>query len=240
VNPFDLKVPQLNQITEATGTSEESTVPFGDRVKAQFPALVASKGPAKVESIDAALIQALKTKDQDLLNRVFQTTNPVIVKRTVEKLPQNSVLPLLLFTVEKFQTNPSMANQLTIWINSVLTIHLAYLMSLPTLPKTLGPLYSVIESRLAVFQDLLRLQGRLDLLVSQIDRRRASSTTLSSEPNQVYREGDEDEDEEEEEEDEDDSNEMEDAEDFSDDSDLLNDESDEGGRSNEEMEDASE
>jgi hypothetical protein len=96
----------------------------------------------------------------------------------------------------------------------VLTIHLAYLMSLPTLPKTLGPLYSVIESRMAVFQDLLKLQGilallniyryfrpnflhsgRLDLLVSQIDRRRSSSATLSAEPAQVYREGDEDEDE---------------------------------------------
>jgi len=88
-------------------------------------------------------------------------------------------------------------------------------MSVPSLAKSLGPLYSVIEARLSVFQDMLRLQGpfpslrscldiyhsfvlgRLDLLVSQIDRRMASSSVISSEPGAIYREGEDDEEDDE-------------------------------------------
>lgn len=133
-----------------------------------------SKQP-KAESLETVLAQAIKTKDQDLLSKVFQTTNESVIRRTVERLPQTAVLPLLSYTVERFQSNPSMALQLTTWIQasapfrsllsssslsfSVITAHLAFLMAVPDLPHALGPLYSVIQSRLAVYQNMLRLQG---------------------------------------------------------------------------------
>ena len=43
-----------------------------------------------------------------------------------------------------------------------------YLMTVPDLPKVLAGMYNLVDSRLAVFPRLLKLCGRLDLLLSQV------------------------------------------------------------------------
>ena len=41
-------------------------------------------------------------------------------------------------------------------------------MTVPDLPKVLAGMYNLVDSRLAVFPRLLKLCGRLDLLLSQV------------------------------------------------------------------------
>ncbi len=65
---------------------------------------------------------------------------------------------------------------------------------MPDLVKRLGGLYQSIESRLNSFEKLLKLQGRLDLVMSQIQlRHRARDDEEEQFAPVVYNEGEEDE-----------------------------------------------
>jgi hypothetical protein len=48
--------------------------------------------------------------------------------------------------------------------------HSSYLLSLPNLSTYLQPLSQLVDSRVSVFRKLLKLQGRLDLVLSQVER----------------------------------------------------------------------
>ncbi|CAD6893174.1 unnamed protein product, partial [Tilletia caries] len=59
------------------------------------------------------------------------------------------------------------------WIRSVLLLHTSYLMALPHLTTRLASLHMALSSRLASHTKLLGLQGRLELVLSQIEIRAA-------------------------------------------------------------------
>eukprot|EP01128_Nolandella_sp_AFSM9_P010249 TRINITY_DN704_c1_g2_i1.p1 TRINITY_DN704_c1_g2~~TRINITY_DN704_c1_g2_i1.p1 ORF type:complete len:635 (+),score=145.25 TRINITY_DN704_c1_g2_i1:115-1905(+) len=166
----------------------DRTLSFADRLQKRYPQQ--SQQPT-VESLEKILNQALKTKDKDLLATVFQTTDVTIVSKTVQKLSPTYILPLLQVVVEKFQSSPATTSQLVLWINAVVSTHLSYIVTIPNLSVTLAPLYSLIQSRLAVYQDVLKLKGRLDLMVTQINQQRENTqlTLTSNTPLAVYRDG---------------------------------------------------
>ena len=153
----------------------------------------------KANSLQKMLVQALHSNDNQLLEQCLAVKDPIIIQNTVKKLPTAYVLPLLNQIVQKFQMRPNRSMVLTSWIKTVLTLHTAYLMSVPNLVKNLTGLYQTIDSRLTVFERLLRLSGRLDLLMSQITLRARSTKgdndddddDIDSEALNVYREGEE-------------------------------------------------
>jgi len=113
-----------------------------------------SKEVPKAESLQVVLMQALHTNDNSLLEIVLQINDQIIINTTVQRLPSSFVLPFLTTVVEKFQTKPARGISLINWIRAVLVQHTSYLMTVPDLLRTLSPLYSTVDSRLASFKKI--------------------------------------------------------------------------------------
>jgi len=141
-------------------------------------------------------MQALHTNDNALLEIVLQVNDLTIINSTIQRLPSSFVLPFLTTVVEKFQTKPARGIALINWIRAVLVQHTSYLMTVPDLLRNLAPLYSTVDSRLASFKKLMKLSGRLDLIMSQRMQSTATAAdSIATKPFAVYTEGAEDEEE---------------------------------------------
>jgi U3 small nucleolar RNA-associated protein 5 len=105
--------------------------------------------------------------------------DPTVLSNSVSRLPVQHVVPLLHACVNKLQIKPSRGTQLIPWIRCVLVHHAGYLLSLPDLVDKLGGLYTLLDSRVAVYKKLLKLSGRLDLLLSQIGDPATNSNSKS-------------------------------------------------------------
>lgn len=154
---------------------------------------------ADVTSLSQSLVQALHSSDAKLLENCLEKTNPKIIRNTLKRVPNVLVLPLVEALVERLGRKKQGFGSgsggvdalrgfaLVEWLRHVLTIHLAYLVTvrlsallriscttetphqLPSLVSRLASLYSTMEMRVAHHNQLLALNGRLDLVVSQID-----------------------------------------------------------------------
>jgi U3 small nucleolar RNA-associated protein 5 len=96
--------------------------------------------------------------------------------------------------------NPRRTNQLLPWIRALLTCHAAYLSTLPSALKLLAPLQQIAEERIVAIPALLRLQGRLELLLGQASIREkqqalnaVSGALMTEESLAVYDESEDDE-----------------------------------------------
>jgi U3 small nucleolar RNA-associated protein 5 len=136
------------------------------------------------------LSQALQNNDKQKLETVLTTASEAAIRNTVGRLPTADVLPLLQIVIAKFKTKPTRGPGLSVWIQHILSRHTGYLLSVPNLSAKLGPLYRVIEHRLASFKKLLKLSGRLELLLSQINRNTEANSSSNSGPINVYEEND--------------------------------------------------
>ncbi|KAJ1950517.1 Small subunit (SSU) processome component, partial [Linderina macrospora] len=118
------------------------------------------------------LVQALHTDDQEMLNMVIDNSARTnVVRDTVLGLPTMYVLSFLQQLFVRFQTTPSKASTLLPWIRTTLTLHSAYLTTIPNLVPQLSGFYQGVEARLETHQKLLRLNGRLELVHTQIRTR---------------------------------------------------------------------
>eukprot|EP00126_Sphaerothecum_destruens_P004490 Sdes_comp18216_c0_seq1m7793 len=154
--------------------------------------------PPKAESMEKLLVQALHSNDQQLLEECLGTMNEAMIHNTIKRLPTQYVIPFLTQTIHKFQAKPSRGVFLVPWIKSVLMIHTSYLISLPDLSKTLGGLYQMVDSRLSNFKKFLKLNGRLDLIMSQVATKGVGPQFVDivdlQDSSAIYRDEDEEED----------------------------------------------
>lgn len=136
----------------------------------------------RVGTLQSILTQALHSNDDSQLEYVLThgTKNESLVQKTVERLSAKYVVGLLEAIVARFERQPSRGVYLTAWLKSLLRTHTSLLMSLPHIDKKLAGLYSVIDQRLAVFKKLLKLQGRLDLVMAQVTRQSGSTASLAA------------------------------------------------------------
>jgi hypothetical protein len=81
----------------------------------------------KVDSLSNALLQALISKDKQLLEQTLSSATSVagkaLVDPTVMKLPAGHVIELLTVLVEKVYSSPQRGAHLIMWIQSVLVHH---------------------------------------------------------------------------------------------------------------------
>ncbi|XP_063039614.1 WD repeat-containing protein 43 [Engraulis encrasicolus] len=133
----------------------------------------------QTDSYAVLLVQGLESKDKNILNRIFQTRKETMIRNTVSRVPLPAILPLLEELSIRLQGHPSSAHTAVDWLKAVLTLHTSYLSSLPDLVSQLGRLYHLIESRVKGYQQLMRLHGKLYLLMTQAAQR--SSATKASE-----------------------------------------------------------
>ncbi|CAO2604195.1 WD repeat-containing protein 43 [Lemmus lemmus] len=99
-------------------------------------------------SFPVLLTQGLESNDLEMLNKVLQTRNMNLIRKTVLRMPLHAVIPLL-------QEN---------------TGHRCFCLGvvLPDLVHQLGTLYQLMESRVKSFQKLSHLHGKLILLITQV------------------------------------------------------------------------
>ncbi|KAJ8401188.1 hypothetical protein AAFF_G00387700 [Aldrovandia affinis] len=122
----------------------------------------------QTDSYAVLLVQGLESKDNQILNKVFQTRKEALIKNTVARLPIPAVLPLVEELTKRIQGHPYTAVLLVRWLKAVLLLHTSYLSTLPDLVSQLGVLYHMIEGRVKMLHKLTRLHGKLYLLMSQV------------------------------------------------------------------------
>jgi len=125
--------------------------------------------PAIAGTTTAPLAQAAQVGDESLLERCLQGTKRSMVAPTVAGLPPQSVLPLVRMLARRFEQSPARGGELTPWLHALLTLHAGQLIGAPDLATHLSPLYHAVDSRLSVFRKLLRLSGRLQMMLAQVE-----------------------------------------------------------------------
>jgi len=150
--------------------------------------IVQSSVLPKADSVQAVVIQALQSDDKATLEKCLAITDPVIITNTVRRLPTSYVVRFLKQLIDLYQRqghNKGLA--MVIWVRTILAHHTSYLVTVPDLVQILSGLYLSIDSRLTIFKKMLKLSGRLDLLLSQI----ATQSIQSSGSATIYEEEDE-------------------------------------------------
>ena len=152
---------------------------------------VAPKG----ESLKRMLVQALHSNDSQLLEYCLGMSAAGTITATVRQLPTSRVVSLLRILTEKLRSRPARAQTLLPWLRAILVTHTAFLLSVPGLSTMLKPLYQTFQERLSVYDKLMTLNGRLDLVLSQVsvyDDDQGARRASRSKPRTVYMEGDDD------------------------------------------------
>jgi len=118
-------------------------------------------------SLSIALEQALQTEDKDKIEAVLQTGDVDIISQTVSRLPSAKVAPLIRELAVRMQGKPGRASSLLLWMNAVMEHHAAFLTSDSVAREALKSIYAVADARVQTFDKLLRLKGRLDLILAK-------------------------------------------------------------------------
>jgi len=145
-------------------------------------------GAPKATTAVTVLITALSSNDTQQLGLVLSQNDPRVITATVRALPIGMVMPLLTELLQRFSRKPSL-NSIA-WLRAVLITHQSYLTSLPNLLEKLAGLYNNLDDRLKHFPELLKLSGRFDLLMAQVDSSHSIGTPTM--PLNTYIEGEED------------------------------------------------
>lgn len=123
-------------------------------------------GPIKADSLAVLLTQALRSGDRALLERCLAVRKEEVVNNTVKRLAPADAAAFLRAAVARLQSSPARGEQLAAWVRAVVLHHAAFLAGGGGGAGVLGHLYQLIEARLASYQPLLALSGRLDLVLA--------------------------------------------------------------------------
>ncbi|KAK0547662.1 Small subunit (SSU) processome component [Tilletia horrida] len=174
-DPDLLTLLQHEGVNEAQHDNDDDLSPFP---------LPSSNPLSSSPALSHALTQALHSADTALLSSILSHSDPLLVRSTVQRLSGARALSLLEHCVSRLVANPTADARArgtatgkvrtnVEWIRAILVIHTSYLMALPHLTTKLASLHMALSTRLASHQRLLALQGRLDLVLSQIEMRSA-------------------------------------------------------------------
>ncbi|KAF5109479.1 hypothetical protein DV452_004671 [Geotrichum candidum] len=186
------------------------------------------------ETYSSALIQALKTGDDSLLDTCLShRVSEEFVQVAVRKLDRDLAAVLVSKLTDRINQQPTRIFSLTIWIKWVLLTYGGYLLTLPEMAQSMVLFKDLLTSKMSVLPKLLGLQGRLDMLKSQMSLRK-DAEKIEPQPTQENEEEEEQEDdavlivngEEDFDDDDDNEEEAEDEEDEEDDDDDLEEEDD--------------
>ncbi|XP_069811392.1 WD repeat-containing protein 43 [Dendropsophus ebraccatus] len=149
----------------------DKEVSIEDRLGAMdidLPKVPTKSGLPQTDNFSVLLVQGLESNDASILNKVLQTKNETLIKKTVARIPVYSVIPLVHELTKRLQGHPNNAILMVRWIKAVLVHHASYLSTLPDLVPQLGSLYQLMETRVKTLQKMSRLNGKLYLLITQV------------------------------------------------------------------------
>jgi hypothetical protein len=122
----------------------------------------------KTDNLLVLLVQGLQSNDAKMLNHVLQHKNEKVVAKTIRMLPTNYIVVLIKELNKRLQGHAQSGMGIIKWLKYVLMIHTSFLMSYPDLIDSLGSVYEMMNARTKLFPQLSKLQGKLQLVMSQV------------------------------------------------------------------------
>ncbi|XP_022103802.1 WD repeat-containing protein 43-like [Acanthaster planci] len=123
---------------------------------------------AKTGSLVMLLTQGLQSSDKTMLDSVFQQQKESVIRRTIQRLPIPLVVSLVQELASRMNTTPQSGLVLAQWTKVVLRERASYLMTCPELLTKLSQVYEMINTRTHQSTRMMRLHGKLDLMLAQI------------------------------------------------------------------------
>ncbi|KAK6177405.1 hypothetical protein SNE40_015512 [Patella caerulea] len=151
----------------------------------------------KADTLINLLSQGLQSNDKTLIERVLHHDNPQIILNTVKRLPVQLIVPFIKAISIRIHSRQSGGAQILLkWLKAVLITHTSYLMTFQEIVDSLSSLYQLMEARVGMFSRLSRLQGKLDLMLSQItsQEQEEEDTSAQQTPLLLYHEESSDDD----------------------------------------------
>ncbi|XP_034244251.1 WD repeat-containing protein 43 [Thrips palmi] len=133
----------------------------------------------RADNLAQLMLQALQSKDKQMLHTVLRQQEEDVIRNTVRRLPLQVIEPLLKELTTLLHGKTVTAQTGARWLRIVLSIHAAHLMANPSLVELLAPVIGLIEARLTLLPSLSRLSGRLELLTSQLNGASGSDENAS-------------------------------------------------------------
>uniref|UniRef100_A0A182WE70 Small-subunit processome Utp12 domain-containing protein n=1 Tax=Anopheles minimus TaxID=112268 RepID=A0A182WE70_9DIPT len=186
-------VEYVNAANATRKTVKEVEIPMEVRLENLSTPKTSSKNMIRL------LIQGLHSRDANLLRNVFAVDDSEMIQQTLGRLPPQYVSPLLNELSHKMQMKTMHVKTAVCWLKHLIHIHASQLMALGStnLLTNFSTCLGIIEYRVEHLNSLskyvLRLRGRLGLLIDQIDRSKNQAANLDDRANMnvlVYQEGD--------------------------------------------------
>jgi len=121
-------------------------------------------------SLAPILKQYLKSREEKLLHELCQVVDKKVVEATVMDLSGMEGFAWLQECGMLLQKHPSKAKNLSEWMKHVLVHHCSFFMSNQSLRSELQPLHKALDDRVQSHQSLLRLSGKLDMLLASVNK----------------------------------------------------------------------
>lgn len=190
IDDVEMKSIDQNRGETAFPTEDEDSdnaPTFGDLIRSNdpievpaglvAPSMTAANGkmlaPPSLSSLGTVLSQALRTDDNDLLESCFRVTDIGTIRNTIQRLDSVLAGALLLKIASRLHRRPGRAGTLMTWVQWALVCHGGALAKEPDLVSKLTELQRVLKERADGLGSLLMLKGKLDMLESQMNMRRA-------------------------------------------------------------------
>jgi hypothetical protein len=170
------KLQDMNSKTSSTSTTttqHTSTASLSRTTAAPTTPTPNKYTTPKANDLQQTLLQALHASDAELLDACLHFSHPVTALRnTIRRVATTYITPLLTNILNQYQQKPNQNAHLIEWIKAILLIHSTFLMSNFDLVKRLSGFYEAIDARVPVYQKVMNLNGRLDLIMNQIEMRK--------------------------------------------------------------------
>ncbi|RKO98634.1 hypothetical protein CXG81DRAFT_21167 [Caulochytrium protostelioides] len=151
--------------------------------------------PLTSESLNTLLAQALQSHDRALLLRVIAVQDARVIQTTVSRLSSSAVAPFAEALLHRLHSGPGAMSQVLPWLRVVLVVHASFLLGNPGVVALLGRLHQQLVNRTENFSELLKLSGKLDLVLSSARLREQGTGVLNDVALVNYAEKQDDEDE---------------------------------------------
>ena len=136
-------------------------------VEAPSSSAASSSSSAAAAGLARTLEQALQASDADGVEAVLQTADEAVIASTVARMQPGKVPVLVEAIAARLQGKPGRAAGQMRWLARILETHAALLQSDEAARLALLKAYKVAEARVAVLEPLLRLKGKLDLVLAR-------------------------------------------------------------------------
>ncbi|QRV72814.1 U3 small nucleolar RNA-associated protein 12 [Ceratobasidium sp. AG-Ba] len=183
----------LNERNQTLAASSEKSTSTAQKRRHDSPEAEiggSERLPVPAHSLSRTLAQALHSGDNALLETCLAHGDTTLIRNTVLRLPPTLCVPLIQACVERLGrgargekgggagASAQRGTSLIRWVRAVLVVHSGFLMTIPDLVARLSSLHSTLAARLALQDRLLALNGRLDLVLSQIEIQSAPRTAV--------------------------------------------------------------